>query len=348
MYEPLAGRLADSLVHPAFVSEAPDAPPPPADAPGEADSFLDLLAEIERHRLTGAPDDVLVRYQGWIARNSAASPALYAVWFNLGVELSGAGDKAGAMEAYQNALSFRPGFYPAAINLGTLLETEGQTDAALATWQQALQPADARAALLQHRARLAEKLRIQQETAAVVLHISGGEPLPPGFFRPGWRVVRVETDPDVQGVADGLADAVYASGLQDRSAPEVVPALREMHRVLRPAGFAMLRLPDLQQVAHHIAEGRLDDPLYGSITPLDILYGHRSGPVPRTGFISGTLAAAVINAGFAAVMVQRDPPTCGLTAIAFRTRPDAATMAALQAQLLPASDHPAVLFTPAG
>jgi hypothetical protein len=37
-----------------------------------------------------------------------------------------------------------------------------------------------------------------------------------------------------------------------------------------------------------------------------------------------------------------------MTAIAFRTRPDAATMAALAAQLVPASEHPAVLFTPAG
>jgi hypothetical protein len=341
MYEPLAGRLADALVHPAFVSEALDEPPP-------ADSFLDLLAEIERHRLAGAPDDVLARYQAWIARNSAASPALYAVWFNLGVELSGTGDKAGAMEAYRNALSLRPGFYPAAINLGTLLETEGQTDAALATWQQALQPADARAALLQHRARLAEKLRIQQETAAVVLHIGDGAPLPPGFLRPGWRVVRAETEADVQGTADGLADAVYTSDLSYHSASEVTPALRQMHRVLQPAGFAMLQMPDLQEVARPIAEGRLDEPLYGSVTPLDILYGQRSGPVPRTGFTSGTLASAVIGAGFAAVMVQRDLPACGLAAIAFRTRPDAATMAALAAQLLPASDHPAVLFTPAG
>jgi hypothetical protein len=121
-----------------------------------------------------------------------------------------------------------------------------------------------------------------------------------------------------------------------------------MHRVLRPDGFAMLRLPDLQEVARPIGEGRLDEPLYGSVTPLDILYGHRAGPVPRTGFTSGTLAAAVIGAGFAAVMVQRDPPACAMTAIAFRTRPDAATMAALAAQLVPASEHPAVLFTPAG
>ena len=318
-YEPLAGRLADSLVHPAFVSEAPDEPSgepsgepsPPADAPGEADSFMDLLAEIERRRLAGAPDDVLARYQAWITRNSAASPALYAVWFNLGVELSGVGDKAGAMQAYRHALALRPGFYPAAINLGTLLEAEGQTDAALATWQQALQPADARATLLQHRARLAEKLRIQQETAAVVLHIGGSDPLPPGFLRPGWRVVRAETDADIQGVADGLADAAYTSYLSYHSASEVTPALREMHRILRPDGFAMFQLPDLQQVAHHIAEGRLDKPLDGSVTPLDILYGQRSGRVPRMGFTSGTLAAAVIGAGFAAVMVQRDPPACG-------------------------------------
>jgi tetratricopeptide (TPR) repeat protein len=101
------------------------------------------------------PNRTTTRYQAWIGRNSGASPALYAAWFNLGVELAASGDKAGATSAYQTVLALRPGFYPAAINLGTLMEAAGQPEAALAVWQQALQPEAARTGLLEYRAQLA-------------------------------------------------------------------------------------------------------------------------------------------------------------------------------------------------
>ncbi len=119
------------------------------------DSFLDLLDDLDRRGATTGRNDIIARYHAWIGRNSAASPALYAAWFNLGVELSVAGDKAGATRAYQTALALRPGFYPAAINLGTLMEAADQPEAALAVWQQALQPEAARSALLELRKRLA-------------------------------------------------------------------------------------------------------------------------------------------------------------------------------------------------
>jgi hypothetical protein len=136
-------------------------------------------------------------------------------------------------------------------------------------------------------------------------------------------------------------------------------ALQEMRRVLKPAGLTFITSPDLQEVARYVAEGKLEDPLYmspaGPIAPLDILYGHRpsvaSGKAfvtPRTGFTSATLGAALIKAGFAAVMVQRDPSAFCLTAIAFRSRPDKEQLARAQAQLLPAADRSVVLYTPAG
>jgi hypothetical protein len=93
----------------------------------------------------------------------------------------------------------------------------------------------------------------------------------------------------------------------------------------------------------------------GPIAALDILYGHRPSlasangfKAPRTGFTSATLAAALANAGFGAAMVQRDSATFGLTAIAFRSLPDKEQVARAQAQMLPAVDHPTVLYTPAG
>jgi hypothetical protein len=90
----------------------------------------------------------------------------------------------------------------------------------------------------------------------------------------------------------------------------------------------------------------------GAIAPLDILYGHRPSLAQgntfmahRTGFTGTTLGSALVVAGFAAVMVQRELATFSLTAIAFRSRPDAAQTATWQARLLPAADRPTVLYT---
>jgi hypothetical protein len=159
-------------------------------------------------------------------------------------------------------------------------------------------------------------------------------------------------------ISDSAIDAVFSSHNVEHLYPhEVSLALREMHRVLKPDGFTFLKLPDLQEVARHVAEGRLDDPLYlspmGPITPLDILFGHRPSLASgnafmahRTGFTSGTLAAALIKAGFPAVMVQRDATAFALAAIAFRRRPNKEQLARAQAQML--AGNPAVLYAAGG
>jgi hypothetical protein len=291
----------------------------------------------------------------------------------LGVELAGAADKVGAINAYQLALALRPNFYPAALNLGILMESAGQPEAALAVWQQALQPEEARTALLEHRERLAEAYRVEQQDAASVLHVGCGaydrEKLPSVFRHMGWREIRLDIDPavepdfvasitDMKVISDSVIDAVYSSHNIEHLYPhEVSLALREMHRVLKPDGVTLLKLPDLQEVARHVAEGRLDDPLYvspmGPIAPLDILFGHRPSLASgnafmahRTGFTSGTLAAALIKAGFAAVMVQRDATAFALAAVAFRSRPNKEQLARAQAQML--AGHSAVLYAAGG
>jgi tetratricopeptide (TPR) repeat protein len=340
----------------------------------EAGSFLDLLADLERGRITENRRDIIVRYQAWIGQNRPSSTVLYGAWFNLGVELAAAGDKAGAIDAYHNALTLRPGFYPAAINLGTIMESTGQPEEALAIWQQALQPEEARAALLDYRNCLAEVRRIEQQNSAKVLHVShahGREKLPPVFCASGWQEIRVDIDPAVRSemvatmsgmhdISDGLVDAVYSPHtINHLYAHEVPLALQEMRRVLKPAGLIFITLPDLQEVARYVAEGKLEDPLYmsplGPVAPFDILYGYRpavasghASAAPRIGFTSATLGSALIKAGFAAVMVQRGSATFCLTAIAFRSTPDKEQLARAQAQMLPAADHPAVLYTPSG
>jgi SAM-dependent methyltransferase len=341
------------------------------DSPPDEDSFLDLLAEIGRRPVNGDRRDIVGLYQAWIGRNTAASPALYGACFNLGVELSAAGDSTGAIEAYQKALALRPGFYPASINLGTLMETAGQPDAALAIWGQALQPDESRATMLEYRERLAELRRVEELNTPTVLHVGCGaqerEQLPAAFQDTPWREIRLDIDPavrpdfianmtDMHAVSDGLVDVVYAAQTIEQLYPhELALALLEAYRVLKPDGFILITVPDLQEVARHIAEDRLEEPLYmspaGPIAALDILYGHRPSlannkafVAPRTGFTGGTLTSALIKAGFAAVLVQRELPAFRLTAIAFRNPPDDSRVALVQARMLSPADHTAVLY----
>jgi tetratricopeptide (TPR) repeat protein/SAM-dependent methyltransferase len=208
---------------------------------------------------------------------------------------------------------------------------------------------------------------------AKVLHVGCGtearEKLPALFRQTGWREIRLDIDPevhpdfvasltDMRVISDGLVDAVYSSHNVEHLYPhEVPPALREMRRVLKPTGFTLIKLPDLQEVARYIAEGKLDDPLYMSpmepIAPLDILFGHRASlargnlfMAHRTGFTSLTLGTALIEAGFAAVVVQRELSAFCLTAIAFRSRPGEEELAQAQAQMLIPGAGPAMLYTP--
>src|SRR5947209_6444371 len=65
------------------------------------DSFLRLVDDLEKeYSATGERRQFALRYQAWIDRNGSASPALFAAWFNIGVELGGAGDRARAIDAY--------------------------------------------------------------------------------------------------------------------------------------------------------------------------------------------------------------------------------------------------------
>lgn len=208
----------------------------------------------------------------------------------------------------------------------------------------------------------------QQRT---VLHVGCGTPgrekLPTVFLDAAWQELRLDIDPavepdviasttDMSAIAAGAVDAVYSSHNVEHLHPHEVPtALGEMRRVLKADGIALIKLPDLQEVARHVAEGRLEDPLYvspmGPITALDILYGHRASLAEgnlfmahHTGFTDATLARALIQAGFAAVLVHRDRPSFCLTAIAFCTDPDPEAVQRAQATMLPWGDSAAAIY----
>ena len=167
-----------------------------------------------------------------------------------------------------------------------------------------------------------------------VLHVGCGpsDPakLPAAFFPAGeWQELRLDIDPgvapdivasitDMAVVATGSVQAIWsAHNLEHLAAHEVPMALVEFHRVLSPGGFALVTMPDLQQVAALVAEGKLEDSAYisamGPIAALDMLYGHRASIASgnhfmghRTGFVATTLARHLEVAGFQNVRVQRD------------------------------------------
>src|SRR5689334_12552624 len=129
-------------------------------------------------------------------------------------------------------------------------------------------------------------------TAKTVLHVGCGHAkVHSAFSGHEWHELRLDIDPAVKpdiiasitkmtAVPDESVDAVWSSHNLEHLYPHEVPhALREFRRILKPEGFALITLPDLQQVAKLVAADSLDEPAYvapaGPVAPLDMLYGYR-------------------------------------------------------------------------
>ncbi|MDR2488313.1 MAG: class I SAM-dependent methyltransferase [Desulfovibrio sp.] len=165
-----------------------------------------------------------------------------------------------------------------------------------------------------------------------VLHVGCGplaaEKLHESFHGDDWTEVRLDINPgahpdivasitDMSAVASGTFDALYSSHNLEHLFPHELPlALREFYRVLKQAGYALITLPDLQQIAECIAAGREEDTIFmtnkGPIAPLDMLYGFRpflaANPfmAHKFGYTAATLHKALREAGFLHVRVERD------------------------------------------
>jgi SAM-dependent methyltransferase len=167
------------------------------------------------------------------------------------------------------------------------------------------------------------------EGKPILLHVGAGSSTPdklPKVFK-NYHEVRLDIDPrckpDIVSsmtrmklVDDNSVDAIWCShALEHLANHEVQPTLQEWRRVLKDDGFALMTMPDLQQAAKMIAEGRMMEMIYespiGPITPLDIVFGH-SGSIElghvnmqhRTGFTMSRLKAELRAADFVQVTVS--------------------------------------------
>lgn len=163
-----------------------------------------------------------------------------------------------------------------------------------------------------------------------VLHVGCGPRdsgiLPDVFLREEWQELRLDIDPDVEPdfvasitdmacVQDSSVEAVYSShNLEHLFAHEVPLALSEFHRVLKPGGGVLIRVPDVQEIARQVAAGKLEDALYispaGPISSIDVLWGLRTAIAEgnhfmahKTGFTIDTLRVKLEQAGFEGVSI---------------------------------------------
>jgi hypothetical protein len=182
-------------------------------------------------------------------------------------------------------------------------------------------------------------------TAKRVLIIGGDEKrgaLPPQYA--GWQIVHVDPGmrPDMPSDAHELLrlapaqyDAVYcAHQLVHCRRDEVPTVLTGFHHVLKPDGFAHIRVTDVQALMRTVAERSLDidDELgrseAGPITVHDLLYGYgaeieRSGRgdlANKTGFSAKSLPRALRQAGFTKIYLGQGP-ILEITAFAFKSPP---------------------------
>lgn len=148
-----------------------------------------------------------------------------------------------------------------------------------------------------------------------VLHVGcGRQPMPP--FLDGYEEVRMDIDPSCEPdiVADltdmgdvGPFEAVFGCHvLEHFTAPDVARVLAECRRVLKPRGFAVMIVPNLEHVRPTREVVYESDA--GPITGLDMYYGKESfveaSPfmAHKTGFVPETLREAF--AGFGRVEVR--------------------------------------------
>lgn len=181
-----------------------------------------------------------------------------------------------------------------------------------------------------------------------VLNVGGGsKQIPiPDHYR-GWRHLMLDIDarggPDIvcdarelTKLPGGQFDAVYCShNLEHYHRHDGRKVLAGFIHVLKPDGFAEIRVPDLKSVMERVVGAGMDveDVLYqspgGPILVRDVIYGwskqiEQSGQdfyAHKTGFTAPSLREFLRQAGFATALVAERKDAFEVCAFAFKAEP---------------------------
>jgi ubiquinone/menaquinone biosynthesis C-methylase UbiE len=175
--------------------------------------------------------------------------------------------------------------------------------------------------------------RLLYPKSKTVLNVGGGSkdiPLP--LLYNGYKQILLDIDPagnpdvvcDAREMKAKLSanqyDAVYCShNLEHYYHHDVPKVLEGIYHVLKPGGFAHIRVPDIVRVMEIVMQENLDleDKLYntshGPITALDVIYGwsheiERSNQpfyAHKTAFTVQSLTNALMRVGFVELKVKR-------------------------------------------
>jgi len=187
-----------------------------------------------------------------------------------------------------------------------------------------------------------------------VLNVGGNSkriPIPPHFA--GWEHHLLDIDPagapditcdarELLGLPAAGYDAIYCShNLEHYHRHDLPRVLAGFLHVLKPDGFADIRVPDMHAVFREMVSRGIDidDPLYdspaGPVSVNDVVYGFgrkiaetgRDFYAHRNGFTLPSLVRALRAAGFAPVFTSL--PLFEVSALAFRQEPTAEQRALL-------------------
>ncbi len=194
----------------------------------------------------------------------------------------------------------------------------------------------------------AAKVEDEVDITPRVLNVGGGSkdiPLPPHYG--SWRHDLLDIDPkgkpdvvcdarELHMLAACQYDAVYCShNLEHYYQHDGLRVLKGFLHVLKPDGFAEIRVPDLNSVMKRVVESKLDieDVLYqspgGPISVRDVLYGwgkqiEASGVdfyAHKTGFTAHSLEGLLRRSGFSNVYLFVTEDAFEMRAVAFRKEP---------------------------
>lgn len=195
-----------------------------------------------------------------------------------------------------------------------------------------------------------------------LLNVGGGSraiQLPPEYA--GFSQVLLDIDPSGQpdivldarhldSLEPASFDAVYCShNLEHYFRHDVPRVLAGFRHVLRPGGFAQIRVPDLFELMRRVVQSGLDleQTLYvspaGPVAPLDVIYGlgsqiETSGVdffAHKTGFSPQSLTRAVEIAGFGPNFARVGDLEINLLAFHGQPEPELARLFGLQIPFKP-------------